>query len=135
MKTDLGRKLEKMGRDLLALAALAEQAALRGADPDGAALPGGCVYRADRAEARLANGTTVRISKSEGRILDCLLESRESIVSRDALLAALFGGAADGVWSRTVDEHVANLRRKLGRAAIRTAHGKGYMIDQAESLQ
>ena len=47
--------------------------------------------------------------------------------SRAQLLARLHGhGDAAHVTPRTVDVHVANLRKKLDPALIRTVHGVGY---------
>jgi DNA-binding response OmpR family regulator len=37
---------------------------------------------------------------------------------------------ADGS-TRTVDSHVAALRRKLGAAIVRTVHGHGYALGDA----
>ena len=38
-------------------------------------------------------------------------------------------GYADGSGERTVDTHIAGLRRKVGSEWIRTAHGVGYAFE------
>jgi len=42
-------------------------------------------------------------------------------------------GYRDGSSTRTVDSHVASLRRKLGADRIRTAHGVGYALNEHDS--
>jgi DNA-binding response OmpR family regulator len=54
------------------------------------------------------------------------LGSRPDVVfSREQILADVWG-YEDGFGARTVDSHVAALRRKLGADIIRTVHGVGY---------
>jgi two-component system, OmpR family, response regulator len=68
----------------------------------------------------------VVFTRSEALILKILCDNRGVIVSRADLTTALFGGS--GVESRTVDQHVSNLRRKLGDALIASAHSRGYRV-------
>jgi two-component system response regulator RegX3 len=56
---------------------------------------------------------------------------RGRIVSRRRLLREVWGfAAADRVETRTVDMHIAKLRRKLGdaRRQIETVRGEGYRL-------
>ncbi len=83
--------------------------------------------------ATLANGTSVDLTPRETSILQVLSEHRGKPVSRDTLL--------DRCWglnyfpeSRTLDQHMANLRKKLGIEAeeaggIHTVRGVGYKVD------
>jgi DNA-binding response OmpR family regulator len=58
------------------------------------------------------------------------LAGRPGVVrTREALLAAVWG-ARDGASTRTVDSHVASLRRKVGGERIRTVHGVGYALTE-----
>jgi DNA-binding response OmpR family regulator len=70
------------------------------------------------------------LSRLEVGVLALLARERGRIVSRRALLREVWGMAhADGVQTRTVDMHVAKLRRKLGldeHGPIETIRGEGY---------
>jgi DNA-binding response OmpR family regulator len=82
------------------------------------------VHRAAR-EVRVA-GALVELRGREFELLVHLLEHRDRVVDRDELLDAVWGLAYPG-GTRTVDMHVASLRRKLGRPGlIRTLRGAGY---------
>ena len=82
--------------------------------------------------ARVArrDGATIELSRLEVGVLAVLARDRGRIVSRRTLLREVWGMAhADGVHTRTVDVHVAKLRRKLGldeRGPIATMRGEGY---------
>jgi two-component system alkaline phosphatase synthesis response regulator PhoP len=59
-------------------------------------------------------------------LLACLLEHQDIVLSREQLLDQVWGMTYAG-GTRTVDVHVAQLRRKLGRPdLIRTMRGSGY---------
>jgi DNA-binding response OmpR family regulator len=47
------------------------------------------------------------------------------VFSREQILSDVWG-YEDGFGTRTIDSHVAALRRKLGAEIIRTVHGVGY---------
>ena len=70
------------------------------------------------------------LSRLEVGVLALLARERGRIVSRRALLREVWGMAhADGVQTRTVDMHIAKLRKKLGldeRGPIETVRGEGY---------
>jgi DNA-binding response OmpR family regulator len=71
-------------------------------------------------------GEPVELTGKEFDLLAYLLENAGIVVSRDQLLEQVWGMSYAG-GTRTVDVHVAQLRRKLGRpAAIRTFRGSGY---------
>jgi DNA-binding response OmpR family regulator len=71
-------------------------------------------------------GEPVELTAKEFDLLAYLLENAGIVVSRDQLLDRVWGMSYAG-GTRTVDVHVAQLRRKLGRPdAIRTFRGSGY---------
>jgi DNA-binding response OmpR family regulator len=60
--------------------------------------------------------------------LACFLEHRGIVLSRERLLDIVWGVSYPG-GTRTVDMHVAQLRRKLGvPESIRTIRGSGYKL-------
>lgn len=72
----------------------------------------------------------VELSQREVDMLALFARERGRIVSRRALLHQVWGmNAADRVETRTVDVHVAKLRKKIGRGSdspIETVRGEGY---------
>jgi two-component system alkaline phosphatase synthesis response regulator PhoP len=75
-------------------------------------------------------GEPVELSALEFRLLRYFVEHRGEVLSRDRLLDEVWGYSAD-VFSRTVDQHVATLRRKIEADPRRprhvvTVHGLGY---------
>jgi DNA-binding response OmpR family regulator len=69
----------------------------------------------------------VRLTPTEFDLLVCLAAARGAVVSREKLLAEVWGWpGASG--TRTVDSHVKGLRAKVGADLVRTAHGVGYAL-------
>jgi DNA-binding response OmpR family regulator len=95
---------------------------------------GGSVLRAgeielrrDAREVTLA-GKSVELTNREFDLLAALLGHPNVALARDRLLELVWGGEYPG-GTRTVDVHVAQLRRKLGSASpIKTVHGVGYKV-------
>ena len=76
-------------------------------------------------EVRVAD-EVVELTGKEFDLLVYLVENAGIVVSRDQLLDHVWGMSYAG-GTRTVDVHVAQLRRKLGRPdSIRTVRGSGY---------
>jgi DNA-binding response OmpR family regulator len=74
----------------------------------------------------VVDGRPVDLTTKEFDLLATLLENPGIVVSRDQLLDRVWGMTYPG-GTRTVDVHVAQLRRKLGRPElIRTVRGAGY---------
>jgi DNA-binding response OmpR family regulator len=72
------------------------------------------------------DGQPVELTTKEFDLLATLLENPGVVVSRDQLLDRVWGMTYPG-GTRTVDVHVAQLRRKLGRPElVRTVRGAGY---------
>ena len=71
-------------------------------------------------------GEPVELTGKEFDLLVYLVENAGIVISRDQLLDRVWGMSFAG-GTRTVDVHVAQVRRKLGRPeAIRTIRGSGY---------
>jgi DNA-binding response OmpR family regulator len=75
-------------------------------------------------------GEPIELRPKEFDLLAYLMQNRGSVISRDSLLEQVWGYDYAG-GTRTVDVHVAQLRRKLGRPdLIRTIRGSGYKAVQ-----
>ena len=79
------------------------------------------------------DGTAVELSYKEFELLHYLMLNKGLALSRDQLLAAVWGFAAEGE-SRTVDMHIRLLRQKLGSQdhLIQTVRGVGYKLEAGE---
>src|SRR3954452_25193243 len=90
---------------------------------------GDVVLRRSAREVGVA-GEPVELRPKEFDLLAYLMENRGAVLSRDLLLERVWGYDYAG-GTRTVDVHVAQLRRKLGRPdLIRTIRGAGYKAVQ-----
>lgn len=98
--------------------------------------PGGHVYRFSdvvvdfRKMEVTRGGQSVELSAREFKLLKHFIEHRGDTLSRDALLADVWGYDETPL-TRTVDVHVAGLRQKLEQSPktpvfILTIHGLGY---------
>ncbi|MGH2750730.1 MAG: response regulator transcription factor [Actinomycetota bacterium] len=67
----------------------------------------------------------IHLTPTEFDLLYRLASRPDVVFSREQILADVWG-YQDGFGARTVDSHVAALRRKLGSEVIRTVHGVGY---------
>ena len=86
-----------------------------------------------RPEAREANvaGKPVELTSKEFDLLAILLGHPNQVLTREVLLDRVWGLAFPG-GTRTVDVHIASLRRKLGRPdLVRTVRGVGYKVARA----
>ncbi len=73
----------------------------------------------------------VRLTPTEFDLLVCLAATPGAVVTRDRLMAEVWGWAgASG--TRTVDSHVKGLRAKVGADVVRTVHGVGYALSAGE---
>lgn len=75
----------------------------------------------------------LELTKSEGKIMSTLLESRGNWVTREQLMMA-FWNTDEFVTDATLSVHISRLRNKLndltdGRDIIKTKKGVGYYID------
>ncbi len=80
----------------------------------------------------LLNSTELALTGAEFGVLECLMEHVGELVDKDTLsLAAL--GRRLMAYDRSIDMHVSNLRKKLGRRSdgsdwIKTVRSRGYML-------
>jgi DNA-binding response OmpR family regulator len=80
------------------------------------------------AHAVTVGGEPVELTSREFELLAALLAHPNVVLSRDRLLESAWGGEFPG-GTRTVDVHVAQLRRKLERPRlIETVRGVGYKV-------
>ncbi len=91
-----------------------------------------------RREVTLADGSTRQLTDREVAILRYLAVSRKRAVDRRELLQHVWGLNPRGIYTRTVDMHIARLREKIEEdpadpRIILTVRGKGYML--AETVQ
>ena len=76
---------------------------------------------------RPPSGDPVPLSARELALLKMFASHPGDVLSRDFLLDSIWGVTYGGN-TRTLDQHVAQLRKKLGgdAAALETVHGVGY---------
>lgn len=91
---------------------------------------GGAVLNVSDGTLRVG-GETVELTRNEWKILQLLLENREKIVSREALMTRLWESDAF-VDENTLTVNITRLRKKLDSSGlpdfIRTKKGLGYMV-------
>jgi two-component system OmpR family response regulator len=74
-------------------------------------------------------GDALDLTAREYALLEYLAMHRGRVVSRTELYDHLFDETDDSL-SNLLDVHVSNLRKKLGRDAIETRRGQGYVIPE-----
>ena len=74
------------------------------------------------------DGDEVHLTPTEFDLLLHLASRPGVVFSREQLLTQVWG-YSDPAGARTVDAHVAALRRKLGAGLVRTVHGVGYSVE------
>lgn len=74
------------------------------------------------------DGAEVKLAKKELELLLMLVRNRPAVVSRDRILSEVWQMAED-VETRTVDAHIRNLRKKIGKNRIQTVIGYGYRFE------
>jgi TolB-like protein len=104
---------------------------LNGSTPsDGPLHFSGFVFDRSRAELRDATGTVLPLRPKTCALLEFLLSRQGRLVSRDAILDAVWTGVT--VSQESVDQAVGELRRALGphgAKLIRTVPRRGYLLD------
>ncbi len=113
-------------RELAArIKAILRRSEQRGADET---LTAGTIVLRRGARAVAVDGRPVDLTTKEFELLACLLENEGLVLSRERLLDLVWGLSYPG-GTRTVDVHVAQLRRKLELpGAIQTVRGAGYKL-------
>ncbi len=129
-------------RELLArIEAVLRRSAERPA-PTGSIAADGHRVDFERREVCFADGRRVQLSEMEAGILAHLAANPGRVVSRDELLARVWGISAEALETRAVDMHITRLRNKLAGGDsenktewVVTVRGKGYMLAAAVSSQ
>ena len=90
----------------------------------------GVVLDLNRYEVRV-NDRKLEVTTTEFKLLAILAERRGWVFSRDEILGRLWG-EEKAVLDRTIDVHVTNLRKKLGKAGrlIENVRGVGYKLGE-----
>jgi two-component system, OmpR family, response regulator len=78
------------------------------------------------------NGTPVRLTSHEFRVLSYLMHHRGRVVPQSELSEHIYAENLDRD-SNTVEVFIARLRRKLGASAIETVRGLGYRMDAGQA--
>ena len=116
-------------RELMArIAAVLRRA--RGSDSDAGVYDDGRLRIDGRTLRVYVDGEEVKLAKKELELLWMLVRNRPAVVSRDRILSEVWQ-MADDVETRTVDAHIRNLRRKIGKDRITTVIGYGYRFEGA----
>lgn len=94
--------------------------------------PGG-LADLERREVRFEDGGRSDLSERESQLLVYLASHAERAISREEILARVWGLDPVGISTRTIDMHVARLREKLRDdperpRVILTVRGQGYML-------
>ncbi len=72
-------------------------------------------------------GKEISLSPKETALLELFLLNRRTVLSKSFIEEKLYPWGEE-VSSNAVEVHVHHIRRKLGNAFIRTAHGMGYAL-------
>ncbi len=75
------------------------------------------------------DGRQIILSAREFAVLHALMENPESVLSRQQLEAKIYGWNEE-VESNTIEYHVSQLRKKIGRDIIRNIRGVGYTLER-----
>ena len=80
------------------------------------------------------NGSPLRLTATEMRLLSYLMINNGQILSRENIIEKVLGSDYEGI-DRTVDTHISNIRRKLetpsGQRFLHTIYGMGYRFGDA----
>lgn len=83
----------------------------------------------DPASAQLTCGTdTATLPRSEFQILQYMMRHPDQVATRRRLEEQLYGWEP-GAESNALEVHIHHLRRRIGKATIRTIRGVGYLLD------
>ena len=95
------------------------------ADPERALLRAGSLTIDFEKKLVLATDEALKLSPKEFGILSLLARHPGRVFSREEILAEVWHGETY-VLDRTVDVHIARIRRKLGSEAVRLTNRQGY---------
>ena len=85
-------------------------------------------------------GQRVKLSKREHTIFQQLVLNARKVISKAAIYDAVYGMSEEQPFDKVIDVYICKIRKKIAQAApsghpyIETVHGRGYKLDEAESL-
>lgn len=89
----------------------------------------------DPEQGQLRTGSgCVQLPRSEAQLLQYLMRHPDQVATRRRLEEQLYGWD-QGVESNALEVHIHHLRRRIGKAAIRTVRGVGYLLDSQAVAQ
>ena len=74
--------------------------------------------------------TELHLTPTEFDLLCALASAPGQVLTRERLLADVWGWDGGAGATRTVDSHVKALRSKIGAERVRTVHGVGYALEE-----
>lgn len=83
------------------------------------------IYRNDHIVNK--NGIEIKLTEKEFEILKLLINPPGKVYSRTDLFRGIWPSETN-IKERTVDVHILNLRKKLGKNVIKTIKGVGYRL-------
>ena len=105
------------------------RALLRRARPARHFVIGDLVVDVEESRVRVA-GRDVALTRREFELLACIAAHPGRVFTRNELLDRVWGEDFVGT-DRTVDQHVAQLRARIGATRIETVRGRGYRLVEA----
>lgn len=94
---------------------------------------GNLTLNIDSSQLSIGDETSV-LPRSELQILHYLMRHPDRVATRRRLEEQLYGWD-HGAESNALEVHVHHLRRRVGKASIRTVRGVGYMLDSQAAAQ
>ena len=76
------------------------------------------------------NDEELHLTPTEFDLLCALASAPGQVLTRERLLADVWGWDGGAGATRTVDSHVKALRSKIGAERVRTVHGVGYALEE-----
>lgn len=80
------------------------------------------------------DGVSITLPRSEFQILHYLMRNPDQVATRRRLEEQLYGWEP-GAESNALEVHIHYLRRRVGKAAIRTVRGVGYLLDSRAAAE
>ena len=107
----------------------AEELARQDAGPAAGPLEVGTLRLAAGERRTWIGDTEVHLTPTEFDLARTLARRPGQVLSRERLLAEVWGWDGGAGATRTVDSHVKSLRAKIGADRLRTVHGVGYALE------
>ncbi|MEO7350730.1 MAG: response regulator transcription factor, partial [Marmoricola sp.] len=89
----------------------------------------GALRMDDGARRTWLDDEELHLTPTEFDLLRALASAPGQVLTRERLLADVWGWDGGAGATRTVDSHVKALRSKIGAERVRTVHGVGYALE------